>query len=177
VLGRLLAGSRTALLEHELAQERGLLTEVSVEYTPTVDPGLFVVVARVTDGTSVAEAEQALRATMARVTRERVSEREVQRARNLAQMDLVHGLATIEGRADLFGTYELWFGDYNAVFRLEQRLAAVDATALQGLLQSFCRDDNLTVATLLPGASQPASEEEGDGDGDEGDDDMKGGGR
>jgi predicted Zn-dependent peptidase len=92
-------------------------------------------------------------------------------------MDLVHGLATIEGRADLFGTYELWFGDYNAVFRLEQRLAAVDAAALQGLLQSFCRDDNLTVATLLPGGSQATSTSEDESDGDENDDDGKGGGR
>ena len=131
-----------------------------------------------TDGTSVTKAELAMRGAIERLTRERVSAAELERARNLAYIDLVHELATIEGRADLFGSYEVLFGDHAAAFRLEQRLAAVDAESLQSLVQSFCRDDNLTVATLLPAdaemsAATPADEGDGDESDAEGDKDGK----
>ncbi|MFO0984490.1 MAG: pitrilysin family protein [Planctomycetota bacterium] len=162
VLSRLLAGSRTARLDRELVYGEELLQEASVEYTPTIDPGLFTIVARIAPGTSMAQGEQRVRQAIARFASDAPDEIEVERARNLVRMDTLNELATIEGRADVLGTYQLLFGDYQAVFRIEQHLAAVTGETLRAIVAEHCRDDNLTVASLIPPGWQEPEPQEGD---------------
>lgn len=67
-------------------------------------------------------------------------------------------MKTINGRANIIGTYEVFLGDYNKLFRAEEELKKVTAADLQRVAAKYFRDDNRTVATLIPQAPEKKQE-------------------
>jgi zinc protease len=63
---------------------------------------------------------------------------------------LYRRLKTIEGRANLLGTYEVFMGDYSKAFDEDKRVEAVTAADIQRVAKKYFTAKNRTVATLLP---------------------------
>ncbi len=59
-------------------------------------------------------------------------------------------LKTIEGRANLLGTYEVFQGDYNKLFTADKEIEAVTAADVQRVARKYFTAKNRTVATLVP---------------------------
>ena len=59
-------------------------------------------------------------------------------------------LKTIEGRANLIGTYEVFQGDYSKAFDEDKRVEAVTAADIQRVAKKYFMAKNRTVATLIP---------------------------
>ena len=59
-------------------------------------------------------------------------------------------LKTIEGRANLLGTYEVFHGDYNKLFTADKEIEAVTAADVQRVARQYFTAKNRTVATLVP---------------------------
>jgi zinc protease len=64
--------------------------------------------------------------------------------------DLYRRRKTIETRANLLGSYEVFRGDYSKLFTADQEIEAVTAEAIQRVAQKYFTPKNRTVATLIP---------------------------
>ena len=66
--------------------------------------------------------------------------------------------ATINGRANTIGTYEVFFGDYNKLFDAAKNYSAVTKEDLLRVAKAYFGANNRTVATLLPEEAQKAAQ-------------------
>ncbi|MDH3839969.1 MAG: hypothetical protein OES35_03520, partial [Chromatiales bacterium] len=57
---------------------------------------------------------------------------------------------TIDGKADLLGTYEVFHGDFRALLDVPTRFEAVDVDQIQALAARIFRRENSTVGLLVP---------------------------
>jgi predicted Zn-dependent peptidase len=83
-----------------------------------------------------------------------VSDQELRKAKNQLLADHYRELKTISGRANLLGSYELFYGDYRKLYSAEQSIEAVTAADLQRVARQYLTERNRTVATLVPSASE-----------------------
>src|SRR5438128_751195 len=78
-------------------------------------------------GHAAAEGEKALDDVLDRLIREGPTERELQKARNLLEADLVKSLKTNHGAGGQLGFFEAIYGSYRAMFSAAARYRAVTA--------------------------------------------------
>jgi zinc protease len=115
-----------------------------------LDPTLFEFTIQPRTGVDPAVTEKALFEELARLQTELVPEAELRKAKNQRLAGLYRRLKTIEGRANLLGTYEVFMGDYSKAFDEDKRLEAVTAADIQRVAQKYFGAKNRTVATLVP---------------------------
>ena len=65
-------------------------------------------------------------------------------------MEFYQQMRTINGRANIIGTYEVFFGDYNKLFGAAKNYAAVTKEDVQRVARTYFGANDRTVATLLP---------------------------
>jgi zinc protease len=115
-----------------------------------LDPTLFRFTIQPRSGVDPAVTEKTLYEELARLQAEAVPDAELRKAKNQMLAGLYRRLKTIEGRANLLGTYEVFQGDYSKAFHEDQRLEAVTAADIQRVAQKYFGAKNRTVATLIP---------------------------
>ena len=115
-----------------------------------LDPTTFRVTIQPRTGVDPAVTEKALFEELARLQSEPVPDAELRKAKNQILAGLYRRLKTIEGRANLLGTYEVFNGDYKTAFDEDKRVEAVTAADIQRVAQKYFGAKNRTVATLVP---------------------------
>jgi zinc protease len=118
------------------------------------DPGLFNLYATLPPGGDVAVVEAAIGAELARIAKDGVSEAELAKARKQKLAGFWRGMATISGKAQQLGSFEVFHGDYRKLFSAPERYAAVSVDDIRQAAAKYLRDDNRTVGTLLPLAAE-----------------------
>ena len=109
--------------------------------------GLFGIPAA---GKTTADVEAALRAQIARVAREGISEAELQRVKTQWIAREVYKLDSVMNQAMELGGYWTRNQPLDAGERLIQRLRAVTPAQVQSVAQRYFGDEQMTVATLVP---------------------------
>ena len=84
-----------------------------------------------------------------------VTDAELQKARNMVAANIFRQLATIRGKADVIGEYEVFYGDYEALFHVPARIENITSEQLRETAAAVFDEDNLTVGVLL----EPEEEE------------------
>jgi zinc protease len=115
-----------------------------------LDPTVFRFSITPRSGVDPAATEKALFAELARLQSEPVPDAELRKAKNQMLADLYRSRKTIETRANLLGSYEVFRGDYSKLFTADQEIEAVTAEAIQRVAQKYFTPKNRTVATLIP---------------------------
>jgi len=87
---------------------------------------------------------------LVRLQTEPVPDAELRKAKNQELTGLYRRLKTIEGRANLIGTSEVFQGDYSKAFDQDKRVEAVTAADVQRVAKKYFSPKNRTVATLIP---------------------------
>jgi len=64
--------------------------------------------------------------------------------------NLYRQLKTIQGRANLLGSYEVFQGDYAKLFARDKTIEAVTPADIQRVARQYFSAKNRTVATLVP---------------------------
>ncbi len=128
--------------------ERELAVDVQGSLLPTVDPGLYRISATIWPGRPVAEAEAALQAEIERLQEERVSEEELEKARQQARALFAYSSESITNQAFWLGFSEV-FADYNWFVGYLDALNAVTAEDVQRVAQVYLRPANRTVGWYL----------------------------
>jgi len=103
-------------LHRLLVEEKKLAIEAFLEGTADFDPGLTWLQLTLPEGGKVAEAEHALDEALAQVVAQGVTEAELTRAKNLYASSFWKQLATINGKANLLGAFDVYEGDWRKLF-------------------------------------------------------------
>jgi zinc protease len=137
-------------LHRALVEDRQLAIEVGGHWQEGFDPGLLWLSLILPEGADPEEARAALDAELAAVAADGVTVAELERARNLATAGLWKKLATIDGKAQLLGEYEVFHGDWAQLFDAPARLAEVSAGQLRGVAAEILDDRRRTLGVLVP---------------------------
>jgi zinc protease len=87
-----------------------------------------------------------------------VSDKELEKAKNVRLVEFYRQMRTINGRANTIGTYEVFFGDYNKLFDAAKNYSAVSKEDILRVAKAYFGANNRTVATLLPEEAQKAAQ-------------------
>jgi zinc protease len=152
-----LAGGRSSRLYRRLVDRDQLAISVNAFHDDSLDPGLLVIAMQPRTGIDPARAERALFEELDRIGREGISADELQKARNQLSVDLYRELKTIAGKANLLGSYEVFYGDYRKLFTAPAELEKLTAAEVGAAARKYLNADNRTVATLVPEQSPEVS--------------------
>jgi zinc protease len=155
MLGAVLSGHGAARFNRQLVREQRLAVSAGAEYDSTGrGPGMFYLIGMPSPGKTVAEMEAGLRAEIARVQAEGVSEEELARAKAQLVAGEVYKLDSMFAQAMEIGQLEAVGLPYASGERIIGKLKAVTAEQVQEVAKRYFIDDALTVGVLDP---QPLS--------------------
>jgi zinc protease len=150
VIATLLARGQSSRLYRRMVDREQLALAVNAGAQPALDPGLFRFTIQPRSGVDPANTEKVLYEEVARLSTEEVPAVELRKAKNQILAGLYRQLKTIEGRANLLGTYEVFYGDYRKMFTVDQAIEAVTAADILRVAKQYFTAQNRTVATLVP---------------------------
>lgn len=156
ILRTVLAAGESSRLYQRLVDKDQSSLDVTVYEEMALDPTLAIVVAQPKQGVDPAAVEKAIGEELDRVKNEPVTDRELEKAKNIELVRFYQQMRTINGRANTIGTYEVFFGDYRKLFEAAKGFAAVTKEDVERVARSYFGANNRTVATLVPAAEEKA---------------------
>jgi zinc protease len=151
VLAGVLDGNASARLNQRLVRESRIAQSADAGYDATArGPGLFYLSGTPSDGRSVAELEAALRAEVARIVKEGVSEEELNRVKAQVTAGQVFQRDSVFYQAMLIGQFEMVGLSHRDIDRVVAKIREVTAAQVQEVAKKYLVDDRLTVAVLEP---------------------------
>jgi zinc protease len=156
LLMNILAGGESSRLHRLLVEEEQLVLSVDYWWGAWLDPGLAYFFLTLPPDGDLEAVERRMLEELQRVADEGVTEAELQKASNIVGADIYRQLATIRGKADVIGEYEVFSGDYEALFHVPTRINNISVEALQAAAAAVFDEDNMTVGILV----SPPEEEE-----------------
>lgn len=151
ILAGVLDGHASARLNQSLVREKQLATEVDAGYdSVSRGPALFMVDAAPAEGQTVATLEAALKAEIAKVAKDGVSEAELSRVKAQVLAGQIYQQDSLFYQAMLIGEWSTAGLDYRDRQTRFEHLKAVTADQVKAVAGKFFVDDHLTVAVLDP---------------------------
>ena len=113
VLQTLLSQGQSSRLYKRMVDGEQLALSVFGDVANALDPTVFAFFIQPRSGVDPAATEKALYDELARLQTQEVPAAELRKAKNQILANLYRQMKTIEGRANLLGTYEVFEGDYD----------------------------------------------------------------
>ncbi len=150
VLSTVLSGGRASRLYRSLVYERRLALEAGGDYAYfSVDPNLFWFWATPMPGQTAETLEKELLAQVELLKKERVTDEELQRAKNQIEAAFVFQEDSIHRRASLLARFEV-IGGYAQKDQFFTKIRAVTAADLARVARAWFPEDKKNVGILLP---------------------------
>jgi len=150
VLSTVLSGGRASRLYRSLVYERRLALEAGGDYAYfSVDPNLFWFWATPMPGQTAETLEKELLAQVELLKKERVTDEELQRAKNQIEAAFVFQEDSIHRRASLLARFEV-SGGYAQKDQFFTKIRAVTAADLARVARAWFPEDKKNVGILLP---------------------------
>lgn len=151
MLAAVLDGHAAARLGRELVRESRVAHSVGAGYDPTVrGDALFVLDGQPAEGRTVVELEAALRASLARIQNDGISDEELERIKVQAIAAQTYKLDSLMAQAMEIGGLEATGFSWRDGDRMLDLLGTVTAAEVQAVAKKYFGDDTLTIATLDP---------------------------
>lgn len=151
MLTAILDGHDAARFNKKLVREDKVALSVGIGYDATArGPGMLYLQGSPSEGRTVADLEAALRAEIARVQHDGVSEQELKRAKAQLVAAQVYKLDSMFGQAMEIGQNESAGIPYQKIGRMLERLQQVSAAEVQAVAKKYFNDDMLTIGVLDP---------------------------
>jgi zinc protease len=158
VLQTILLHGESSRMYQRLVDKDQIALDVSAQAEPAFDPTMLEVVAQPKQGIDPQQCEKAIYEELERVANTPVTDKELEKAKNIRLVEFYRQMRTINGRANTIGTYEVFFGDYNKLFDAAKNYSAVTKEDLLRVAKTYFGANNRTVATLLPEEVQKAAQ-------------------
>ncbi len=157
-IAEILGRGRTSRLYTSLVEKQKVAVQAQVGGgLPGVKyPHLFLALAVPARGVSNDTVATALRAELARMTTEDVTDEELARFKTRAKADLIRSLDSNSGLASQLVTYQTLTGDWRELFTYVRKMEAVTKADIRRVATSLFRDGNRTVARLENDAAPAA---------------------
>ncbi len=151
MLAAILDGHDAARFNKKLVREDKVALSVGIDYDATArGPGMLYLHGTPAEGKTVVDLETALRAEIARIQKDGVSEAELKRARAQLVASEIYKLDSMFGQAMEIGQTESAGISYRQLDRMLERLQKVTAAEVQAVAKKYFSDDTLTVGVLEP---------------------------
>ena len=159
ILAGVLSGNDSARLQKSLVKSAQVAVNASAGYDAvTRGPGLFLIDATPAPGKPLAALEKAIRAELARIQREGISEAELARVKAQVIAADVYQRDSLFYQAMQLGEYVTTGLPPGALLGRVDKLRAVSAAEVQAVARKWLQDDRLSVAELEPQALRPQTQ-------------------
>jgi len=148
LLLNILATGESSRLHRLLVEEEGLAISVGSYQDEGFDPGLVYFYLTLPPGGDPATVEERVLQELLLIATDGVTEAELAKSRNIVLADYWRALATINGKARALGQFEVFHGNYEALFNLPYNIEAISAGELRAVAEDVFRVDNMTVGVL-----------------------------
>ncbi|MBI4890754.1 MAG: insulinase family protein, partial [Acidobacteria bacterium] len=153
----ILTTGRSSRLYQRMVEKDQLALNIRGGVGPALDPSLFNFTFQVRSGKTPEAAEAALYDELDRLAKQSVTADELNKARNQILAAHYRSLKTIAGKANLLGTYEVFYGDWSRLNQVTQELDKVKPEDIQRVAAKIFTAKNRTVATLIPDSEKEAA--------------------
>ena len=153
LLVSILADGDSSRLHQALVEQQPLAVDIDDQVASGFDPGLVYLIAQLPPGGDLAKTEAGMDAVLAKVAKEGVTQAELDKARTQKLAAFWRSMATISGKAQAMGGFEVFNGDYRKLFDAPAAYDRVTTADVQRLAAKIFRRDNRTVGTV---AQSPA---------------------
>ena len=137
-------------LHRSLVEEKRVAIEVSGHWQEGFDPGLLWLYLTLPEGSDPDEVRRILDAELAEVANNGVTAAELSRAKNLTAAGFWKKLATIDGKAQLLGEYEIFHGDWAKLFDAPAQFDKVACEDVHAVAREILDPRRRTVGVLIP---------------------------
>ena len=151
-------GSR---LMRELVYGKELAVSVGMDWAWRMDPGQIVFHLELKPDGDPQKVEEALYAELAKIAKDGVTARELEKAKNNLQAHQLRELVTNGGRANALGTYELMLGSWRDGLALTDRYAKITAAQVREAAARWFNPERRSVVTLQPATEAGQAEARG----------------
>src|SRR3984885_14360338 len=146
----ILVDGDSSRLHRMLVEERQLAIEVGGHWQEGFDPGLLWLFLTLPEGSDVSAVQAAVDAELATVVEQGVTDAELARAKNMTAAGFWKKLATIDGKAELLGEYEVFHGDWLKLFDAPAQFDRVTRAEVQAVAREILDKRRRTVGVLVP---------------------------
>jgi zinc protease len=122
------------------------------------DPSLFEITAQPKDGVAPEAVEKAIYQEFDKLKSTLITDKELEKAKNILLADFYRAMKTIDGKANTLGSYEVFFGDYKKLFNAADDYKRVTKEDVQRVVKKYFSENNRTVATLIPEKANTTAE-------------------
>src|SRR5215472_3278940 len=154
VIDAIMTAGQSSRLYKRMVDGDQIALNVGAEAERTLDPGVYTFFITPRSGVDPVRAEKTLFEEIDKLRNAPVPDEELRKAKNQLLTQHYKQLKTIAGRANLLGTYEVFYGDYRKLYTVDRDIEAVTAADVQRVAQKYFTPLNRTVATLIPEAKQ-----------------------
>jgi zinc protease len=158
VLEYILLRGQSSRLYQRLVDKEQVANSVRGGQSPHLDPFLFEITVQPRSGVAVERVETILYEELGKVQTNLVDEQELQKAKNTAIADFYRSMKTINGKANVLGTYDVVFGDYHKLFSAVDLINQVSREEVQRVAKKYFGPRNRTVGILVPGKTAEPKE-------------------
>jgi zinc protease len=153
VLSAVLASGTSSILNTEVREKKGLVHQIGGGlYTLTPTEGLIYIGA-VADPSKREAAEKEILAQVAKVSRDGISDSQLQKAKKGILSEHYHGLSTMRGRASDYGNGWLVTGNAEYGTRYLESIQSVTSADVKRVAARYLNPESLTVSSLDPADS------------------------
>jgi len=157
VLRTVLFQGESSRMYQRLVDKDEIALDVSSSVEPAFDPTIIEIAAQPKQGVDPQKCEKAMYEEIESAKNAPISDRELEKAKNIRLADFYREMRTINGRANTIGTYEVFFGDYKKLFDAAKNYSAVTKEDVQRVAKTYFGANNRTVATLIPDNTEEKS--------------------
>ena len=150
VLTTILSRGESSRLYKTLVYDKQLTADVSAGMDEFIDPGLFSIYAQMQPGQSIEDAEEEIYKIIDDITKNGVTDEELQKAKNVAAVDYVNEFKTNVGVAGRLGYYEVVHGSYKRSFEVLEQYGRVTGDDIKRVAARYLSERKRTVVILVP---------------------------
>jgi zinc protease len=152
VLQYVLSEGESSRLYKKLVRDLGIAVYADANASWNIAPALFTVDVKVRPDKTALECEAAVYAILDDVAKNGISPAELAKAKNQVEANFYRSMQTVNGKARKIGTYELYFGDFSEILKVQERYRAVTADDVKRVAGQYFAPKNRSVVTLVPEA-------------------------
>lgn len=150
VLEQILGTGESSRLYARLVNKEQAALNVQVFDEPSLDPYVLTIQVQPRANVEVARIEEMLIEELQRVSRTPVPDAELRKGKNQWLATHYREMKTVAGRANLLGTYEIFYGGYKRLYDEPADIEKVSATDVRRIAAQMLAPENRTVGILEP---------------------------
>ena len=136
LLSDVLGSGESSRLQHRLKKQQKLFTDVACYVTGSIDTGMFIITGKLSEGIKYEDADKAITTEVNNIQNELIAEEELQRVKNIVEMDITSGYTGVLNKAESLAIAEMLEGA-NLVNIEIDRFTGVTANDIQHCAQQF----------------------------------------